>query len=520
MSVSRPLAVLVAVMAVLATLAAASQPAGLSTQDAPPDEGILAAADPAAGRYLVGAATRDITPEGEVNKGGFGLGDGSTIPEEIIGPGRRGAAETEQIRARAIVIDDGTTPVAVAVVESIGMFVAYDTGAYGLVDAARAIEDARPRLATERIVLTANHSHGGPDTLGPWGFVDDAYMQHIHDQTVAAVVAAYDARRPARLRAGTSQARDLVYNQVCTEALNQDPEPNYPGPRGCLDPVTQDVVDAGLDVVQAVDGDGQVVATLLSYAAHATLGGAPGVHGDWPQFLSDALADTYGGVGIAVQGANGRVQPCRSRCAHTDPDQPGYDLDDRRAYWTTALLAHVEAALDAATGLTGAVDGAQRTVTEPVTGPAVAGLFTAGDELGAGIRRSREAPWTRPGDAPAGAAITTLASALRVGDLLLAGYPGEAYPNIAVGIADAVDGELDVVSLGLANDMLGYLIAPAEAYPFIAAQAPVNDNSIFNVSPTIGDHVMCADIALAEELGFTTAAPPRCAAYGAVDTVP
>src|SRR5256885_9475531 len=37
--------------------------------------------------YLVGAATADITPDGAVNLGGFGLGDGSVVPHAIIAPG-------------------------------------------------------------------------------------------------------------------------------------------------------------------------------------------------------------------------------------------------------------------------------------------------------------------------------------------------------------------------------------------------------------------------------------------------
>ena len=53
--------------------------------------------------------------------------------------------------------------------------------------------------------------------------------------------------------------------------------------------------------------------------------------------------------------------------------------------------------------------------------------------------------------------------------------------------------------------------------PVIAAEAPVNDNIIFNVSPTIGDHVMCADIALALATGFDGASPAECAPYDAQD---
>jgi hypothetical protein len=117
-----------------------------------------------------------------------------------------------------------------------------------------------------------------------------------------------------------------------------------------------------------------------------------------------------------------------------------------------------------------------------------------------------------------GTTIRTVASALRVGGLLFAGTPGEGFPAIGTGIKGALEDEQDVIQLGLANDQLGYLIAPARYVPVIAAEAPVNDNIIFNVSPTIGDHVMCADIALALETGFAGESPAECAGYDLADS--
>jgi hypothetical protein len=74
-----------------------------------------------------------------------------------------------------------------------------------------------------------------------------------------------------------------------------------------------------------------------------------------------------------------------------------------------------------------------------------------------------------------------------------------------------------VLQLGLANDQLGYLIAPATYVPVIAAEAAVNDNIIFNVSATIGDHVMCAGIRMAGAVGFAPALTPQCVPYDAQD---
>lgn len=457
--------------------------------------------------YKVGAATADITPAGAVNLGGFGLGDGTVIPDAIVGRGGHDEARGERIAARAVVFDDGDEAVAIANVENIGMFAAYDDGPYGLADIAAGVAKRIPRLKAENVLVAADHSHSGPDTLGAWGGVSPAYLKYVHDQTISAVVEAYRNRTSASVRAGRSDASDLIYNQSCTEAVNQDKEPTYPGPEVCATPGK----DGMFRVVQARTRKGGVIATLAVYAAHATAGGGNGLHGDWPQFLSDAMTERYGGTGVAMVGALGGTQPCRSACSHTKPSNPGYDIANRKTAIVTNYMAHVASSLEGSKPVSGPIAAAKTTIREPITGPAVLGLFTAGHYTGTRLMRSTENPWV------VGPTIRTVTSAIRVGGLLFSGTPGEGFPAIGEGIRNAVGDEQEVIQLGLANDMLGYLIAPARYVPIIAAQAPVNDNIIFNVSPTIGDHVMCSDIGLALEVGFKGAAPADCAPYDAQD---
>ena len=76
----------------------------------------------------------------------------------------------------------------------------------------------------------------------------------------------------------------------------------------------------------------------------------------------------------------------------------------------------------------------------------------------------------------------------------------------------------------------GYLIAPTSEYPWIGVSNPGNDNALFNVSATYGDHVLCTQTAAATSIGFTAtgeplpygadANPPACPAYDASDLVP
>lgn len=461
--------------------------------------------------YLVGAAVRSIDPSGEVNLGGFGLGDGSSLFSQLVGPGNRGRTESEHIAARAVVIDDGETAVALVTVETQGMFAAYQGGAYGLDDIVRRVAADIERLRASNIVISNDHSHAGPDAIGAWGFVPNEYMDLIADRTVEAIEAAYAARAPVTMVAGADEAGDLMYSQTCTEAINQQSIPNLCDP-------TQERKDTLVRVLQARDAStGAIVLTLMAYGAHATLGGAGGVHGDWPQFMSDRLSAVYGGTGVAMQGTNGRTQPCRPRCYFTDPSTPGYGIADRKTAYTTMLLSHVDAALAGAEPVAGPVAARKAFIRHEVENPVLTALLLRGDLVGAPIQRSQSAPWL------VGNIVQTVVSAVRIGDLLVNGAPGEPYPNIPEGV-EAATGVPAARhwTLALADDQLGYLIAPVEAYPIIASQAAVNDNPLFNVSPTIGDHVMCTQTRLAALAGFSAgllATNPRCPVWDAWDLV-
>jgi hypothetical protein len=212
-----------------------------------------------------------------------------------------------------------------------------------------------------------------------------------------------------------------------------------------------------------------------------------------------------------MEGANGGTQPCRPACAFTNPDNPGYNTPDRKSALMLNYMAHVDDALAHTRPVRGRVDAAQSFVREPIVGPAVTALFVGGAHTGTRLLRSHESPWV------VGQTIRTIASALRVGNVLFTGTPGEGFPAIGDGVRKAVPGADEVIQLGLANDQLGYLIAPSRYVPIIAAEVAVNDNIIFNVSPTIGDHVMCANITLALDIGFDGKQLAQCAPYRALD---
>ena len=53
----------------------------------------------------------------------------------------------------------------------------------------------RPRASS----IQTDHSHGGADTIGVWGGVPDEYMAFMTDQTVDAIVEAFESMQPGTL---------------------------------------------------------------------------------------------------------------------------------------------------------------------------------------------------------------------------------------------------------------------------------------------------------------------------------
>lgn len=434
---------------------------------------------------LVGAAKRDITPtvatappDGSVYLGGYGFG-----------PVRLSTGVLAPVHVRAMVISNGEQTIAFAESETQGAFAAYKTGPFGSTDIASAVEQATAgAIPHQNVIISSDHSHAGPDTTGIWGGLPDSYLQFLKDQTVGAIIDAFAARVPAALSTGTTDATSLLNSQF-------DQPPN-------------DQVDGELRVLVASSPSdpSRRPAILINFAAHATVMGSDNtlVSADWPGMVADEVERALGIDTAVVMVADvGRTQP-------DDGQFPGGDVQRLEGYSqavTDRVLAAV-ARLEPHQG--SAIAATQLFLRERYSNP-----FFPLALIGSAISRSADPPWLD------GEQVGSLVGAARVGDLLFAAIPGEGYPAIEFAMRDRVPAGRHFI-FGLANDQLGYLISPAEGYPQIAAAAPDNDNALFNVSPSFGDHVTCTLFKAASAIGFEVADQgagdaARCAPYAGED---
>jgi hypothetical protein len=534
--------------------------------------------------FRVGAAARDISPTpaeiatGRFFMGGYGLGSGRVGPQDqflqlptgdrhAIGVMGKNAAGKDLIAGnpfapwvRAFAIGDGKKTIVLVDLDNQGTFPTYkpnlSTGAlrpYGF-DDIRATAAARVAgLEAQSIVISSDHSHAGQDMTGVWGFVPDEYLARVKDLAVAAITEAVKKMRPAIVKQsaietpqpcgpGSQSPLRIFANQFCGGS-----------PVGIVSPEldhANDNTDTQVRVLRAFDPKrpkAPPFAVLVNAAIHATVGGSDNLYvsSDWVSTLSKYLERRYpGATAVTIVGDVGRTQPNDRACV-MDKAHPGkfleplsklwvaFDLDKRTpdscpiSQFARRVEAWVQRAV--ATERTIAVPGVDyrelfiRDLSDSVV---LFGLNYGGDFVGAPIARGITPPYLT------GTILGTWVGSYRVGDILMVSAPGEAYPSIRDGVMAAVKTTQPTWIFGLANDQLGYLIAPTpEGYPEPIRKSffdgdpqepatwgvsPVdNDNYFFNVSKTIGDHVMCTMIKGAFQLGFPAlgGAPAKCAPW-------
>ena len=400
--------------------------------------------------------------------------------------------------------------------------------------------DANGGLNFAGMTISSDHSHGGQDMTGVWGFVPDEYLKLVYDAEVKAFETAYHNLQPATISEGA------VTTPHCVSSGPQPNPPNILNNQFDCSATPNDIMDDELRVMQAYAvSDGHKIFTLANFAAHATVMGSGNrlVSPDWPSVAAEYLQkDTHSDVGIVIVSDVGRSQPNRTDCttAELATSKAGlgpYDTDNsiilqsdgttpdpttepsetcKLSKYSKSFESWADQAIASETPLTaGQIDSRELFVYDcPITNGAIYALNDAGDAVGAPIARQNIAPYQLPG------CLGTWVGVHRIGDLVITTNPGEAYPNIRQQFMDAVPGGRRYWTTGLSNDQLGYLIAPfPEGYPqAIQASAGGNDNILFNASETIGDRVICTQVKGAIQMGIVTNPPAKCAVYTTGDT--
>jgi hypothetical protein len=371
--------------------------------------------------FEAGAAKRIVTPDPLLPISG---GMGTPSPAK---------SKQGELTVRAMVFRAGSETVAVASVDLLGF-------PSVLGDRARALV---PRLAPERILIGATHTHSAPDSYaypdGKGGHTGSLeYMRFVSEQVAEAINEAIDKLQPAELRTGSGEAKGKIAY-------------NYYAP---------DLYDRRAAVLQVRATNGEPIGTLVNYAIHPeVLGSSQGILSpDLVGPLYDRIEKTAGGVALFMNGAQGGMVTADNR----DLNQP---RDALRAYWKDSrtwqeceriggLLAGESLRI---------VDSAPWQRSPVVKNDSIEIRFPVeSDEMWQVVQLS-------PLKYPHGAdrTITTRVNLVKLGNAQILTIPGEALPNIGFYMKRQMRGEHNFL-FGLTNDAFGYILTKVDFNSFPA----------------------------------------------------
>jgi hypothetical protein len=247
--------------------------------------------------YRIGLAQTDITPTRAARLSGFAAHNEPV--HDIYHP----------LRAAAVAIDDGRTPLLIVSIELLGF--------YDKAPRVRTAIEKAIGIPQSQIVLGATHAHAVP-TIRAWDErfrpLDHAYIDALVERLVAIATEAWQTRDEARLRFGRG---------TCGFAMSRRrPDPDHP-PKvfDTLLPYPQGVKDHDVPVLVVESPGGETRGVIFSYACHPTSQMGPAIGGDYVGFALDAVERRFpGAIPCFLQGCAGDQKP---RPADPDADTFG-----------------------------------------------------------------------------------------------------------------------------------------------------------------------------------------------------
>ena len=410
-----------------------------------------------------GAAAVDVTPqEFPLNMpGGFSANMATSAHDPF--------------HARALVFDDGTTTVALVVLDNLG-------AAPEVLEEAKQIASKATGLPKERMLICSTHTHSGPSsnvTEGPPQAV--AYRKLLVAGLAESIVQAHAALRPAAVGYAAHPLPDEVFNRRWFLKPGKMPL----NPFGKLDMVkmnpgtSPDVldrpagpIDPDVSILSVQDAKRRPLALLANYSLHY-VGGAPqgqmsaDYFGEFARLIPSRLRADESFVAMMSNGTSGDINniPFTATRAPREPFEQIRIVAQKAA--DAAWLAHRKIAQhrsDVPLGMNERlielkyrrptaeqVEEAKRVlaVKDPI---AVAALPRLAQNYARNVVRAAE----REEDT-----LTVKLQAVRIGDLAVCGIPFETFVEIGLDLKDRSPFKQTMV-IGLANGRHGYLPTPPQ----------------------------------------------------------
>ena len=218
---------------------------------------------------------------------------------------------TDPLFAKALVLDDGASRVALCVVDT--CMVPRD-----LIDRAKDIAAQATGIPVEKMLVSATHTHSAPSAMACLGSrIDPDYAAALAPKIADAIIGAAKKLAPARIGWAVVDDWEHTFNRRWIrrpDRMLTDPfgvrnvrANMHPGHQSADAVGPSGPVDPGLSLLAVETADGRPLAVLANYSMHYY--GSPLVSSDYfsrfAQHLAKALGADAGFVGIMSQGTSG-----------------------------------------------------------------------------------------------------------------------------------------------------------------------------------------------------------------------
>ena len=408
--------------------------------------------------FRAGAAMVDITPTNFPIRTAGNLG--LTVATKVLDP----------LNVRALVLDDGRTQVAIAVVDS--CMVDRET-----MDAAKAAAQRVTGIPIERMLIASTHTHTAPAAYSCHGNdAEPGYVEFLIPRIAEAIIEAWRKRVPARVGWGQGECPQFVHCRRWIMQPGTAPNPPVaftgqatnlammnPG-YGNTNKIRQTgPVDTAVTVLSVQTADGKPLGLLANYSTHyagvSEAGLSADYFGEFCRVMAKELGVEEGKPFVALM-SNGTSGD--ANC-----------IDFTKLNWKNDRFMVARAVADAA--LVALQDAryqdwvplamAEQKRSFKVRRPSRADVATARDYLAKNVGDRPTRTWeenyaretVKMADWPAKKEIKL--QALRIGDFGIGTTPCETYGSTGLAIKQASPFALTMV-MELANGCNGYLPPP------------------------------------------------------------
>lgn len=255
---------------------------------------------PSFAELKTGVAKADLTPANPVGC-------------EMAGYGARGKARCQgvhdPIQAKAIVLDDGTTKLAIVTLDLVGISVE---------SAANVKAEVKRAGGPKDILLITSHTHSGPTADENWPSKEHPWIRETEKKIAGAIMDAAEHMKPAKIGIGWGEVR---------EGHNR----RFVNPDGTVtmlwanrNRIATHPLDYQLGAILVDGADGKPIATLVNFQCHPVVLGPENllISADYVGVFTKTVEEAGGGQCMFIQGAAGDINPFWDK---TPPSEGAYE---------------------------------------------------------------------------------------------------------------------------------------------------------------------------------------------------